>query len=227
MGITEFITENLIWIAVIIVTLIVIILFSMRENKQAIDNEVDVFFKGGTEDTFPCIVDRTSLKFTIGETEYSEPILHHPRIKFDKKRGKFVRSYKYAEGIGTVEVPPLTESDKTKLVMYLIENKVIPEEQQKLKGGTTKKVKDYTDEELIKYVKFYNFDIEQITERPISNAFVMTVNMFTSMTTSLISAVAQDLTGKGTSNLARIAWVIVGILIGFGFAWALSLKGVI
>ena len=86
---------------------------------------------------------------------------------------------------------------------------------------------DYTDAELINYVKFYNFDIEQITSRPMANAFIMSMNMFTSMATSLISAVGSDLKNRGTSNLARVAYILVGIFIGFGFAWALTLKGVI
>lgn len=221
MAITDFIAENLIWILVGVGILGAIVIFFTREKHEAIENEVDVFFKGGTEDSFPCLVERDTVKFKIGETEFNEPILHHPRVKYDKKTGKFYRSYKYAEGLGTVEVPPMLEDDKRKIVEHLMKNNVIPKKEQKAT------YKDYTDSELMQYIKFYNFDIEQITNRPMANAFVMTINMFTSMTTALISAVGSDLSSRGTSNLARVAYIIVGVCIGFGFAWALTLKGVI
>lgn len=221
MAITDFIMENLIWFLVGIAGIIAVLIIFTRQKGEVIENEVDVFFRGGTEDSFPCLVDRNTIKFNIGETEYNEPILHHPRVKFDKKTGKFYRSYKYAEGLGTIDVPPLIESDKVKIINYLIANNVIPKEKRK------DKISDYTDNELMQYIKFYNFDIEQITDRPMANAFVMTVNMFTSMTTALISAVGNDLQNKGTSNIARVAYIIVGALVGFGFAWALTLKGVI
>lgn len=221
MAITDFIAENLIWILVGVGGLGAIFIFFTREKHEAIENEVDVFFKGGTEDSFPCVVDRDTVKFQIGTTEFNEPILHHPRVKYDKKTGRFFRSYKYAEGLGTIEVPPLLDSDKIKIVEHLIRNNVISKKEQH------ENFKDYTDAELMQYIKFYNFDIEQITNRPMANAFVMTVNMFTSMTTALISAVGSDLQSRGTSNLARVAYIIVGVAIGFGFAWALTLKGVI
>jgi hypothetical protein len=221
MAITDFIMENLIWILASIAGVIVLLIVLTKEDKSAIENEVDCFFKGGTEETFPCAIERDTVKFIIGETEYTEPILHHPRVKYDKIKHKFYRSYKYAEGIGMVDVPPLMEEDKRKIVETLIKNNVIPKKSQK------DNFNDYTDKELFQWVKFYNFDIEQITDKPMSNAFVMVVNMFTSMTTALINAVGAEMTNKGTSNLARIAWVIVGILMGFGFAWALTLKGVI
>lgn len=221
MALTDFIFENLIWIASGIIALLVGIFYFTREKKEAIENEVDVFFKGGTEDSFPCVVDRDTVKFMIGETEYNEPILHHPRVKYDKKTSRFYRSYKFAEGVGMVEVPPLPENDKKKIFDYLINNNVIPKKDRK------NSYDDYTDNELMQYIKFYNFDVEQITDKPMANAFVMTVNMFTSMTTALISAVGSDLQNKGTSNLARVAYIIVGVFMGFGFAWALTLKGVI
>jgi len=221
MAITDFIIDNLIWILAGIAGVIVLVLVFIREDKSAIENEVDIFFKGGTEESFPCTIERDTVKFLIGETNYTEPILHHPRVKYNKKMHKFYRSYKYAEGIGMVEVPPLMDEDKRKIVETLLKNNVIPKKQQH------DNFNDYTDKELFQWVKFYNFDIEQITDKPMSNAFVMVVNMFTSMTTALINAVGSEMTNRGTSNLARIAWIIVGIIMGFGFAWALTLKGVI
>jgi uncharacterized membrane protein YuzA (DUF378 family) len=221
MAITDIIMDNLIWILAGIAGVIVLLMVFLREDKSAIENEVDVFFKGGTEESFPCTIAMNAVSFKIGEAEYNEPILHHPRVKYDKIKHKFYRSYKYAEGIGMVEVPPLMEEDKRKIVETLVKNKVIPKNKQH------DNFDDYTEKELIQWVKFYNFDIEQITDKPMSNAFVMVVNMFTSMTTALISAVGSDMMNRGTSNLARVAWVIVGILMGFGFAWALTLKGVI
>lgn len=221
MAITDFIVDNLIWILAGIAGIIVVLIILTREDKSAIENEVDVFFKGGTEESFSCMIERDTVKFIIGGTEYTEPILHHPRVKYDKIRHKFFRSYKYAEGIGMVEVPPLMEEDKRKIVETLMKNNVIPKKQQH------DNFNDYTDKELFQWVKFYNFDIEQITDKPMSNAFIMVVNMFTSMTTALINAVGSEMTNKGTSNLARIAWIIVGIIMGSGFTWALTLKGVI
>ena len=131
MAITDFIADNLIWIIAIVAVVGVIIIIFTREKVQTIENEVDVFFKGGTEDSFPCIVERDTVKFNIGETEFNEPILHTPRVKYDKKTGKFFRSYKYAEGVGTVEVPPLLESDKKKIVETLLQKNVIPKKNQK------------------------------------------------------------------------------------------------
>lgn len=221
MAITDFIVNNLIWILVGVAGIFVIWIVLTREDKSAIENEVDCFFKGGTEESFPCMIERDTVKFTIGETEYTEPILHHPRVKYDKIKHKFFRSYKYAEGMGMVEVPPLMEEDKRKIVETLLKNNVIPKNRQH------DNFNEYTDKELFQWVKFYNFDVEQITDKPMSNAFVMTINMFTSMTTALINAVGSEMTNKGTSNLARIAWVVVGVMIGFGFAWALTLKGAI
>jgi hypothetical protein len=58
------------------------------------------------------------------------------------------------------------------------------------------------------------------------NAFIMTINMFSSMVTSMIQGI-NTMEGKGTSNIAKLAFVVIGIAIGFGFAWALTLKGVI
>lgn len=220
MGIMDWVFENLPLIGFGVTVVALVLYFMFRETKESIENRVEVFFKGGTKEIFPCIVERDTIRFTIGKTEFNEPVIHHPRVSFDRQHGSFFRDYMYAEGLGSVEVPPLPPDDKKKILEHLVSNGII-----KL-GDEKKSVKDFTDEELTAYIKFYNFDIEQITERPMGNAFIMTINMFSSMVTSMIQGI-NTMEGKGTSNIAKLAFVVIGIAIGFGFAWALTLKGVI
>lgn len=226
MAITDWIISNLPLVVGIIVVPTMIYLWFFREQKTTIQNRTLVFFKGGTSEYFPCEINMNTIKFIIGANEYNEPILHHPRVHFDKTLNKFFRDYMYAEGIGTVDVPPLLQPDKKKIVETLLTNNIIPETEQKLKNGKMKSFSDYSDTELIGYVRFYNFDIEQITDRPMMQSFVTGVNMFSSMVKEIINE-TRNMGGTGSSNIVKLVFVIVGIFIGFGFAWALTLKGVI
>ena len=226
MAITDWLLSNLPLVIAVIVIPVIIYMMFFREKKTTIENRVHVFFKGGTSEYFPCEVSMSTIKFMINANVYNEPILHHPRIHFDKVISKFFRDYMYAEGIGTVDVPPLILEDKRKIVETLIANKIMPEIEQHRKDGKKKSFDEYSDGELINYVRFYNFDIEQITDRPMMNSFIVGVNMFTSMVSEIVNE-ARNMDGKGSSNLVKLVFVIVGVFIGFGFAWALTLKGVI
>jgi len=226
MAITDWMLSNLpLVIGVIVIPVIVFMIF-FRDQKTTIQNRILVFFKGGTSEYFPCEVNMSTVKFIINTNEYNEPILHHPRVHFDKTLNKFFRDYMYAEGIGTVDVPPLLQPDKKKIVETLLMNNIIPDAEKTFKNGKSKSFADYSDTELISYIRFYNFDIEQITDRPMMNSFVTGVNMFSSMVKEIVNE-TRNMQGNSSSNLVKLVFVIVGIFIGFGFAWALTLKGVI
>lgn len=197
-----------------IIVVIVIYLQWKKSKGDVIKNRVEMFFKGGTKGYYKCTIEKEIANFDIDDSEYSEPIIYHPRIEYEK--GTIYRTYMFAEGLGSVDVPPLLPTDKKKIIEHLVRHDIIPEDEQK---------KKYSDEDLIKYIRFYNFDIEQITDKPIMKSFSVSMNAWE----HLLDGLANIIQGmeEGTSNIKVLAWVLVGVLIGFGFAWALTLKGVI
>jgi hypothetical protein len=192
-----------------------------REKTEQILNQVAIFFKGGTWAFYPCIVGKDEITFSIDESEYTEPITVHPRLGMIG--GKMKRTYLFAEGLGLIDIPPLTREDKEKILKHLVDSGVLEE-----KGDLAKKnVDDWTELDLMTYIKFYQFDIEQVLDRPMANAWKETGRALASSVNRISDRNRQmDKSGE-MSNVGKLSLVIVGILIGAGFAWAFALKGYI
>ena len=205
---------------VFIIPLVIWYLWRGEKSSQII-NQVAVFFKGGTWAFYPCEVGKDKITFTIDESEYTEPITVHPRLGMIEKKMK--RTYLFAEGIGLIDVPPLTREDKEKILKHLTDTKAI----SKKSALGKKSVDDWTEMELMQFIKFYQFDIEQVLDRPMANAWKNTGHALSSSVDRISQRNRQIDTAGQTSNIAKLAWVIVGILIGAGFAWAFALKGYI
>ena len=191
-----------------------------REKTDVIRNQVEVFFKGGTKSYYPCVIGQEDATFMIGETTYTEPIIYNPRIEY--VNGKIYRTFLFGEGIGMIEVPPIPDKDREKIFGYLKEHDIIPEDELKKKPS----YKDWDATELITYCKFYNFDVEQITDKPIMKSFTTSLNFFVSMLNT-ISGIVGDLEGAEYSNMAKIVLYVVGFLSGTFFGVILQMKGVI
>lgn len=203
----------------LIILIIPIIFFWMRSREQGetIKNRVEIFFKGGTKAYYECLIEKGIMMFSIEEVVYKEPVLHHPRL--EKVKNQLYRTYLYAEGIGSIDVPPLTVRDRRKIIEVLVSNELIEDDDKK------DKIEDYTDEDLIKYITFYNFDIDQITDKPITRLATTMMTSFEHLVMGLAVRLEQFESGGG--NLRAVALWLVGAISGFGFAWALTLKGVI
>lgn len=202
------------WSLGILIVPIIIVFIFRGEKGDIIYNRVEVFFKGGTKAYYDCTPKKDTIEFEIDENEYSEPILHHPRIEY--RKGKIFRTYLFAEGIGgTVEVPPLTEEDRDKIIKWGREYNILGK----------KKTKKYTDDELLNALKYYNFDIEQVLDKPMPKAFTTSINAFQHLVGGLIHDLKM-LEG-GTSNKYTFAVWFVGMVMGFFIAYSLTLKGVI
>ena len=205
---------------VFIIPLIVWYLWRGEKSSQII-NQVAVFFKGGTWGFYLCEVGKDEISFEIDSVKYTEPITVHPRLGMIEKKMK--RTYLYAEGIGLIDVPPLTREDKEKILKYLIDTKAI----KKTSALGKKSIDDWTEMELMQYIKFYQFDIEQVLDRPMANAWKETGHALKSSVDRISQRNRQmDKSGQ-TSNIGKLAFIVVGILIGAGFAWAFALKGYI
>ncbi len=146
------------WSLSIILLPLILLYMSARKSVTPIKNRVEVFFKGGTKEYFACIVEKDIAKFTIGDSEYQEPITHHPRIEYDKEKKVIFRTFLFAEGVGMVDVPPLTKTDREKIITTMKQYDIL----EKKEDGT-----EYTDEELMSMIMFYNFDIEQVLDKPV------------------------------------------------------------
>lgn len=205
---------------VVPILLVVVYYLFTREKEDVIKNQVEVFFKGGTKDYYPCTVGHEDCNFNIGETEFTEPIIYNPRIEY--KKGKIFRTFMFSEGAGMIEVPPLPDKDREKIFSYLKSNNVIPENLLKDKPNYN----DWSTNELMEYIKFYNFDIEQITDKPILKSFTTSLNFFVSMINNL-SGIVGSMEGAEYSNIAKIAIYLVGFLSGTFFGVLLQMKGVI
>ncbi len=195
--------------------IVYLVLTYRKEKGDIIKNRVEIFFKGGTKGYASCVVEMDVANFKIGETEYEEPILFNPRIEYVS--GQIYRTFLFAEGIGMVDVPPMTKDIREKIINYLVTNEIIKEEDKK------DEYDKYTDEDLSNYVKFYNFDIEQITDRPIMKSFSTGMNAFVHLVNGLISSL-DKLSGE-PSNMYKLSLFVVGGIVGFFMSWAFSLKG--
>jgi hypothetical protein len=204
------------------ILLIPVIIFWMfrREKGDVIFNQVEVFFKGGTKAYYPCVIGQEDASFMIGETSYTEPIIYNPRIEY--RSGKIFRTFLFGEGIGMIEVPPIPDKDREKIFSYLKEHEVIPKD--KLKEKPT--YKEWESADLVTYCKFYNFDIEQLTDKPILKSFTTSLNFFVSMLNT-IAGIVGEMEEGGYSNMAKIVIYVVGFLSGTFFGVIIQMKGVI
>ena len=170
--------------------------------------------------SFDATVNEDMVLFKIGETEYNEPILHNPRITYEN--GKLYRDYMFAEGIsGTIDVPPLTTIARDKIFETLLENGLIDKD----KVDTKRKKDKFKDSELIDMVKFYNFDVEQVTEQPMMKQFNSSINQFIHLSSAILRGIVaseQDNTGW------RIFLILVlGVILGFFIGTTLTYKGIV
>ncbi len=204
------------WSLSIILLPLILLYMSARKGVAPIKNRVEVFFKGGTKAYYPCIIEKDIAKFDIEGVSYQEPITHHPRLEYDKEKKIIYRSYLFAEGVGIVDVPPLTKEDRGKIITTLRQYDIL----EKKDDGTT-----YTDEDLMNMVVFYNFDIEQVLDKPVLKSYSVSMSGLEHFIDELRKQITR-LEG-GESNMKTFLKIISGFLIGFGFAWALTLKGLI
>jgi hypothetical protein len=181
-------------------------------ESEAIENQVEVFFKGGTIQEFPATIDKQTMSFEIGEAKYREPITAKPRLKIKNVNGidKIFRTFLYAEGLGTVDVPPLTVKGREAIIQVLKDNQVM----EKKEDGS-----EYTDDELIEFIQFYNFDIEQITDRPMLRAFSTQMNMF-STTMEMVHTNLRKISGEGGTSMWRIVIICLTVFFFGLFAGA-------
>ena len=89
-----------------------------------------------------------------------------------------------------------------------------------------KNLEDWTDGEILTYCQFYNFDIQQITDKPIIKSFNTSMNAFVNIVEGLIARI-KYLEPNQESTFTSLMKYVIGVLVGFGFAWALTLKGYI
>jgi hypothetical protein len=212
--------DSLPYSLIVFIIPIVIYIMLKREKTDVILNQVEVFFKGGTKGYYPCIIGQEDATFEIGDTSYTEPIIYNPRIEY--VRGKIFRTFLYGEGIGMIDIPPIPEKDREKIFSYLKENEIIPKEELDRKPT----YKEWTSVDLVTYCKFYNFDVEQITDKPIMKSFTTSLNFFVSMLNT-IQGIVGEMEGGDYSNMAKIVLYVVGFLSGTFFGVIIQMKGVI
>lgn len=217
-SISEWFFNNLPLSLIVFVIPIILWILFRKEKTDIIKNQVEIFFKGGTKAYYECEVGKEEVSFKIDETKYNEPIIYNPRIEY--KKGIVYRTFLFAEGIGNIDIPPLTVGDRDKIIKFLVVKDVIPKDERK------KSFAEYTDADLIKYIQFYNFDIAQLTDKPMMKAFTTSLNFFVSMIDGLIGRIAK-MEEKGYSNIAKFIIWVVGVGFGFMMGWAFALKGLI
>jgi len=194
--------------------------FRPTDEETNIQNRAIVFLRGNTWFPFDATVNNDMIQFKIGETEYNEPILYSPRITYEK--GKIYRDYIYAEGIsGTIDIPPLTLEMRDKIFNILLEHNLIDKD----KVDTQEKRDKFKDSELFELVKFYNFDIEQIIEKPMMKQFNSSINQFIHLGNAILRGI--QLSEQSFSTWRIFLVLILGTLLGFFMGWSLTLKGVI
>lgn len=204
---------------IVIMVPIALLFMRTKEKSSQIKNQVEVFYKGNTKGYYDCDVLKDSVKFTIDGVEYTEPITHFPRL--ETRKSQLYRVYMFAEAVGMVEVPPLSIDDKEKILKYLIDSHAIVENEE-LKN---KPIESWTETELMTYIRFYNFDIEQILDKPMQKAFTSGTNAITAIL-DRIAERNRQMEGVGKiSNLKIIAIFVAGALVGAGWMWAFALKG--
>lgn len=174
------------------------------KRGEAIQNEVMLFFKGNTVQSFDAVVEKDMVLFMVGETEYREPIIAKPRLTVKVEGGKeqIYRTYLYAEGLGSTDIPPLTTKGREAIKDVLIANNIIDED----------KVDNFDDNELMEFVMFYNFDVEQLQDKPMLRAFSTSMNMYAN-TMEFINKNMKALNEQGGSNMK---FLLIGLLF-FGF----------
>ena len=221
MDITKIFFDNLPWSLLVFLIPVALWFMFARQKSTEIKNEVMVFFKGGTFGFYPLTFRVDEVTFKVEDNEYNEPITCNPRI--GEKSDKMTRLYLFSEGIGLVDIPPLTEDYKQKVIAYL----KINAEFEDVDSGLKEKIwENWTVNELTKYIKIYQFDIEHTLGRPLDSAFNKAGHALNT-TMNNISRNNRERQTEKASNLAKLAYVIVGALIGAGFAWAFALKGYI
>lgn len=216
MSIVNLFIDNLPYSLLIFIVPVIIWWLFFKEKKTTIQNRVEVFHKGYTKGYYPAKIDKSIIKFKIGESEYQEPVLYFPRIERDKG-GTTYRTYLYAEGLGTVDIPPLTSKDRKSIIETLKMSEILEEEDRE---------KELTDDELIRYVNYYNFDIEQLTDKPANKDYVGSMNAFEHLVGALIKKIGL-LDKLEYSNFAKFMLFMMGGVTGFFMAYSLALKGVI
>jgi len=221
MDITKIFFDNLPWsLSVLLIPIVLWYMFTKEKSTQIL-NEVMVFFKGGTFGFYPLTFKVDEVTFTVEENEYNEPITCNPRI--GEKNDKMTRLYLFSEGIGLVDVPLLTDDYKQKAIIYLKEHAEFEDTDSTLKDKDWEK---WTVSELTKYIKLYQFDIEHTLGKPLDSAFNKAGHALNT-TMNNISRNNRERALEKVSNLSKLAYIIAGILIGAGFAWAFALKGYI
>lgn len=199
----------------IVLPIIAVWLLKPAPEEQEIKNRVEVFFKGGTKAYYDCTVNNDMVQFKIGETEYNEPIVETPRIEYAKN--KIFRTYLYAEGFtGTIEVPNITDEQKATIIKILKDRKIISPNDTK---------EEYSDDELLEYVSFYNFDIDNIKMNPKMKNFAVTMNATGHLINTIVTGL-RALEDNGTMFKTFLI-LLLGALLGFFAGYALTLKGVI
>jgi len=220
-NIMEFFWEYFPYSLIPLTVFIPIIYFLTRKKVKVIPNIVEVFFKGGTRKKYKCTVDKSSIIFKIGETQYSEPILYNPRIE-ETEEGRLRRVFMFAEGIGNVDTPNLTQHELNMIWDYYIKNNVVDadskEDYQDDKGL-------WINEKILEKVRFYNFEIEQILDKPTPKAFNVAMSAFENTVRNLIKEIER--LESGVSARYTVGLFFISFLVGFGIAWALTLKGLI
>ena len=182
--------------------------------EKEINNRVEIFLRGNTKTTIPCTVNNDMVQFSLGETEYNEPITSNPRIEYEG--GQVYRTFLYAEGItGTIDIPPLTKQMRDKIVEILVENKLI--DSKKTPPETI------TDEELFGIVSYYQFDIEIMSEKPMMKEFNSSLNHFVNLSNEIMKGIKRD---EGGSKWGMVIISFIMLVLGIAIGSLLEVKGV-
>lgn len=197
----------------IIIIPIVYLWYRSRQKGFEIINRVEFFHKGGTKQFLPCTLVGDTIEFKVGETNHIVPIIAHPRIETSKS--KTYRTYLVAQGTGeTMDVPKLTPTERDKIVSHMKQMSIYAADED----GAEK-----TDDELIKLIELYNFDVEQILDRPMIKAFTVAINAYEHVQERL-QKISQD---ESISKLYTLSIGVVGVIIGVLLGFYLVAKGVL
>ena len=210
-----FINELPYSLLVFVIPIIAFFLLKPKGIEQKLDDYVEVWFKGYSKAKFKAVVNNDMIQFQIEDEEFTEPILTYPRMEL--YRGKFIRVYHFAEGLtGTIEASEATPDIKMEILNILLENGLIDAERKE------ELIKN--DEEFLKEIRFYNFDIDQGDIHAIQRTFNASVNTFP----KLINDLAKGI--KNPNEMTTFKLFLLGLLCGiagFFIGYSLTLKGVI